>query len=202
MVFQLTPGTEAPVRDEHLLSAVPRCSTSRRTSTHTMHNLYTLRGAEIRDAIAWSAYIEQTRELFAEQVRRDDRPAPLAEVGSARTSTACCASSAISTSTSMTSRCGCMNQGYTPREIAAQLQAPAEPRPTNGRRAAITGRVSHNTKAVYQKYLGWYDANPANLEPAAAGGIGAALRRVHGRRECRHRAGAEGFHERQLSLGR
>ena len=57
-----------------------------------------------------------------------------------------------------------MNQGYTPREIAAQLKLPPS-LDNEWSTRGYYGTLSHNTKAVYQKYLGWYDANPANLDP-------------------------------------
>ena len=57
-----------------------------------------------------------------------------------------------------------MNHGYKPDEIAERLALPkslAERWHVRG----YYGTLSHNAKAVYQRYLGWYDANPANLNP-------------------------------------
>ena len=58
-----------------------------------------------------------------------------------------------------------MNHGYKAAEIAERLALPTEPRRAPGTCAATTAPLSHNAKAVYQRYLGWYDANPANLNP-------------------------------------
>jgi alkyl sulfatase BDS1-like metallo-beta-lactamase superfamily hydrolase len=131
--------------------------------THNMHNLYTLRGAAIRDAVAWSAYIEESRDLFAsrsdvliaqhhwpkwgttnidEMLRKQRDLYKFIHDQSVRL----------------------MNQGFTPKEIAEQVVLP--PSLANEWSArGYYGTVSHNAKAVYQKYLGWYDANPANLNP-------------------------------------
>src|SRR4030095_1248105 len=162
MVFQLTPGTEAPsemniyfpqFRMLHVAEKLPP----------PMHNLYTLRGAEIRDGVAWSGFIEQTRDLFADK----------SDVMIAQHHWPKWGQSNIDGMLrkhrdlykyihDQTVRL--MNQGYTPREIAAPLRLPpslANEWSTRG----YYGTLSHNTKAVYQKYLGWYDANPANLNP-------------------------------------
>jgi alkyl sulfatase BDS1-like metallo-beta-lactamase superfamily hydrolase len=56
------------------------------------------------------------------------------------------------------------NVGYTPREIAEKLELP-ESLAKNFHLRGYYGTLSHNSKAVYQHYLGWYDGNPANLNP-------------------------------------
>ena len=105
MVFQLTPGTEAP-SEMNVYFPQLRMLNVAENVTHNMHNLYTLRGAEIRDAIAWSGYIEQTRELFGDKsdVMIAQHHWPV--WGRGGTSTACWPSTATSTSTSTISRCG------------------------------------------------------------------------------------------------
>jgi alkyl sulfatase BDS1-like metallo-beta-lactamase superfamily hydrolase len=131
--------------------------------THNMHNLYTIRGAEIRDAVAWSAYIEQARELFADK----------AEAMIAQHHWPIWGTASID---QMLRRhrdlykfihdqsVRLLNQGYTPREIAEQLKLPRSLE-TEWSARGYYGTLSHNAKAIYQKYLGWYDANPANLNP-------------------------------------
>ena len=64
------------------------------------------------------------------------------------------------------------NTGATPREIAEQLELPSSLRPSFGNRGYY-GTVRHNAKAVYQWYFGWYDANPANLDPLPPAEAGA-----------------------------
>jgi alkyl sulfatase BDS1-like metallo-beta-lactamase superfamily hydrolase len=162
MVFQLTPGTEAPA-EMNIYFPQFRLLNVAENVTHNMHNLYTIRGAEIRDAVAWSAYIEQARDLFGDktdvliaqhhwprwgQASIDDLLAKQRDLykyihdQSVRL----------------------MNWGYTPREIAEQLRLPPSLENEWSARGYY-GTLSHNAKAVYQKYLGWYDANPAHLNP-------------------------------------
>jgi alkyl sulfatase BDS1-like metallo-beta-lactamase superfamily hydrolase len=56
------------------------------------------------------------------------------------------------------------SQGYTPREIAEVLELPEALR-NNFSNRGYYGTLKHNAKAVYQMYFGWYDGNPANLDP-------------------------------------
>ena len=169
IVFQMTPETEAPAEmnfffpDHGWLCMAENC-------THTMHNLVPIRGAQVRDALSWSKYINETIELFgntttlmfashhwprwgADDVRgfltlqRDlyrwmhDQTMRLA------------------------------NHGMVPTEIAAALRLPEEFLAQSHTRGYY-GDLVHNCKAVYQRYLSWYDGNPANLNklpPTEAG---------------------------------
>lgn len=162
MIFQLTPGTEAPA-EMNLYFPQLRLLNIAENVTHNMHNLYTIRGASIRDAVAWSGYIEEAREQFGgrsdvmiaqhhwpkwgsanidEMLRKQRDLYKFIHDQSVRL----------------------LNQGFTPREIAEQLRLP--PSLANEWSArGYYGTLSHNAKAVYQKYMGWYDANPANLNP-------------------------------------
>ena len=160
--FQLTPGTEAPAEmnfhfpDRRILCMAENCSANQ-------HNLYTLRGAQVRDALAWSKYLQEAIEryagvtdvLFAShhwprfgaddarehlEVQRDlyrylhDQSLRLA------------------------------NKGLTMVEVAEELALPeALARDFSAR--DYYGTVNHNAKAVYQRYLGWFDGNPAHLHP-------------------------------------
>ncbi len=162
VVFQDTPDAEAPAEmnfffpEKALLCMAENCS-------HTMHNLYPIRGAQTRDALAWSKYIQEalamwgpsTETMFAShhwprfgtddvrsflEVQRDvyrwlhDQSMRLA------------------------------NRGLVPTEIAEQMTLPE----SFGDQAHVQGyygTVSHNSKSVYNKYLGWYDGNPATLNP-------------------------------------
>ena len=74
-----------------------------------------------------------------------------------------------------------MNQGMAPTEIAERMRLPAG----LGQRWSARGyygTLGHNAKAVYQRYLGWYDANPAELNPLPPVDAAQEVRRVHGRR--------------------
>ena len=162
MVFQLTPGTEAPA-EMNIYFPQFRVLNAAENVTHTMHNLYTLRGAEIRDAIAWSSYIEQMREEFGQRSEVMIAQHHWPKWGAANIDAMLRRQRDVYRFIHDQS-VRLLNQGYTPREIAAQLRLP----PSLDQEWSVRGyygTVSHNSKAVYQKYLGWYDANPANLNP-------------------------------------
>ncbi|MDZ7674800.1 MAG: alkyl sulfatase dimerization domain-containing protein [Acidimicrobiales bacterium] len=162
ILFQLTPGTEAPVEmnfsfpDRNWLCMAENC-------THTMHNLVPIRGAQVRDALAWSKYIGEAIELFGAssdlcfashhwprwgradvhdflRTQRDlyrfmhDQTLKLA------------------------------NEGLTPDEIAETIELPPEFL-AHGHTRPYYGDLRHNVRAVYQRYLSWYDGNPAHLDP-------------------------------------
>lgn len=167
IVFQLTPGTEAPAEmnfhfpDMRLLCMAENC-------THTMHNLYTLRGAQVRDALAWSRYVNESIDLFADvtdtcfashhwpRFGADDVRAFLVQQRDL-----------YRWLHDQTMRLA--NHGLTATEIAEQLDAEsfADLSELDGQHhvRGYYGTVNHNVKAVYQRYLGWFDANPANLHP-------------------------------------
>lgn len=167
IVFQLTPGTEAPAEmnfhfpDLRLLCMAENC-------THTMHNLYTLRGAQVRDSLAWSRYINESIDLFADvtdtcfashhwpRFGADDVRAFLVQQRDL-----------YRWLHDQTMRLA--NHGLTAAEIAEQLDAEsfADLPELEGQHHArgYYGTVNHNVKAVYQRYLGWFDGNPANLHP-------------------------------------
>jgi len=160
-IFQYTPESEAPAELTFYLPD-SRAFCGAEIVSRNMHNLYTLRGAKVRDALKWSHYIDEAMTLFGEaeiyfachhwpiwgngkvinflEKQRDlykyihDQTMRLA------------------------------NAGYTPREIAENMELP----PSLGTflsNRGYYGSLRHNSKAVYQAYLGWYDGNPANLDP-------------------------------------
>jgi alkyl sulfatase BDS1-like metallo-beta-lactamase superfamily hydrolase len=161
VVFQNTPDAEAPAEmnfffpDLGLLCMAENC-------THTLHNLYPIRGAQTRDALAWSKYIhealllwgDRTDTLFAShhwpRFGRDDVKAFLAMQRDV-----------YRWLHDQTMRLA--NQGYVPTEISAALELPAAFDQSHVR--GYYGTVSHNVKSVYNRYLGWYDGNPAHLDP-------------------------------------
>jgi len=162
MVFQITPGTEAPAEmnvffpDLRALCMAENC-------TSNQHNVYTLRGAQVRDALLWSKYIDQSLELYAPDADvvfashhwpRWGQEAITRFLASQR--------DAYRYVHDQTLRLA--NLGFTANEIAEQLSLPSglEDEFFNH---GYYGTVSHNAKAVYQRYLGWFDANPAHLWP-------------------------------------
>jgi len=162
MVFQLTPGTEAPAEmNIHLPDHRATCAAE--NATHNLHNVVTLRGALVRDALVWSKYLDEMIELYAADT----------DVLFAQHHWPCWGSGRIVEFLSrqrdlyrylhdQTLRL--MNQGYTGIEIAEQMVLPPELADTWSCRGYY-GSVSHNVKAIYQRYLGWFDGHPANLWP-------------------------------------
>ncbi len=160
-VFQYAPESEAPAElTFYLPNAKAYCGAE--IVSRNMHNLYTLRGAKVRDALKWSGYIDEAITLFGDadiyfgchhwpiwgnkrivdffKKQRDlykyihDQTVRLA------------------------------NAGFTPCEISEQIKLPESLSSFFSNRGYY-GTLKHNSKAVYQAYFGWYDANPANLDP-------------------------------------
>jgi alkyl sulfatase BDS1-like metallo-beta-lactamase superfamily hydrolase len=160
MVFQLTPGTEAPSEmNFHFPDHRVLCIAE--NATHTMHNTLTLRGALVRDPHVWAHYLDESIELFgvdsdllfaghhwprwgSERIvdylkKQRDLYAYLHD---------------------QTLRL--INRGLTGREIAEQIELPPS-LASEWHCRGYYGSVSHNVKAVYQRYMGWFDGNPAHL---------------------------------------
>jgi alkyl sulfatase BDS1-like metallo-beta-lactamase superfamily hydrolase len=159
--FQMVSGSEAPAEFTFYLPKYKAFCGAELVSRN-MHNVYTLRGAKVRDANIWSSFIEQARTKFDKAdtyfashhwplwgqdnindfliTQRDtykfihDQSVRL------------------------------MNQGFTPNEIADQLILP-DSLNTRFDNQGYYGTLKHNAKAVYQNYLGWFTANPAKLDP-------------------------------------
>jgi alkyl sulfatase BDS1-like metallo-beta-lactamase superfamily hydrolase len=168
-VFQYTPESEAPAEMTFYLPD-KKAYCSAEIVTHTMHNLYTLRGAKVRDALRWSGYIDEALVRFADaEVMFASHSWPI--WGNARIADYLAKQrDAYKYIHDQTLRLA--NKGATPREIAEQLELPSSLEPSFGNRGYY-GTVRHNAKAVYQWYFGWYDANPANLDPLPPAEAGA-----------------------------
>ena len=160
MVFQLTPGTEAPAEmntwfpQKQALWLAENC-------TGTLHNLYTLRGAQVRDGNAWAEYIMESLALYGQQAQVVFQAHNWPHWGNENiqeymTNTAA-VYKFINDQTLLY-----INQGYTEAEIANMIQLPEAMEKVWYTRQYY-GTVSHNAKAVYAKYMGWYDANPVHL---------------------------------------
>ena len=161
MVFMNTPGAEAPAEmmiylpDWHALCGAENVS-------HVLHNLYTLRGAKVRDALRWSGYIDEAIGLFPDvEVLFASHHWPT--WGNERIVDYLKKQrDAYKYVHDQTLRLA--NHGLTPIEIAEQLELPESLARTFALRGYY-GTVSHNSKAVYHHYFGWFDRNPANLHP-------------------------------------
>ena len=162
IVFQLAPGSEAP---SEMLMYFPqfRVLDMAEDVTHNMHNLYTIRGSEVRDGNLWSRYISEAMETFGDKsdVIIAQHHWPVA--GQARV-VALMKKQRDMYKFINDQSLRLLNLGYTPGEIAETLHMPASLEQEWSARGYY-GTLRHNAKAVYQKYLGWYDANPADLDP-------------------------------------
>ncbi|MFJ4408433.1 alkyl/aryl-sulfatase [Streptomyces sp. NPDC088910] len=160
MVFQLTPGTEAPAElNIYFPDHSALCMAE--NATHNLHNLLTLRGAEVRDPHEWARYLTEAVERFAGSCDVAfashhwpvwGRERLVRFLSEQRDLYAYLHDQTLRM----------LNQGPTGPEIAeAMRMPPALERVwhTHG----YYGSVSHNTKAIYQRYLGWFDGNPAHL---------------------------------------
>jgi alkyl sulfatase BDS1-like metallo-beta-lactamase superfamily hydrolase len=162
IVFQLTPGTEAPA-EMNLYFPQFRVLDMAENATHTMHNLYTLRGAEIRDGNAWARYLDDALVRFG-----DTSDVLIAQhhwpVWGGERLRSYLAKQRDLYKFANDQSLRLLNQGYTPGDIAEQLRLPKSLDHEWALRGYY-GTLRHNARAVYQKYLGWYDSNPADLDP-------------------------------------
>jgi linear primary-alkylsulfatase len=162
MVFQLAPETEAPV-EMHMFYPGFRALNLAENATHNLHNVYPIRGAQARDANAWARYLNEAMDRFGRDADVAfaqhhwpvwDNRRVLDYLGKQR--------DLYKYLHDQTVRL--MNHGYRAAEIAERLALPKGLSSTWHARGYY-GTLSHNAKAVYQRYIGWYDANPANLNP-------------------------------------
>ena len=162
IVFQMTPGTEAPAEMNFFFPQHRALCTAENTS-HTLHNVLTIRGAVVRDAHAWAHYLTETISLFGDELDLVFASHHWPTWGRER------AVEFLAMQRDMylylhDQTLRMINQGFNGAEIAELLETPpalAQQWHTHG----YYGSVSHNVKAIYQRYMGWYDANPANLWP-------------------------------------
>ena len=160
--FHLVPGSEAP---SEMIMYFPQFKllNMAEDASHTMHNLYTIRGAEIRDGRLWSRYISEAIERYGERTDTVIAQHHWPMWGNARV-VAFLKKQRDLYKFIHDQSVRLLNHGLTSTEIAEQLKLP--PSLANEWSArGYYGTLSHNAKAVYQFYLGWYDANPADLNP-------------------------------------
>ncbi|MBO6690736.1 MAG: MBL fold metallo-hydrolase [Parvibaculum sp.] len=162
MIFQITPGTEAPAEMNFYLPD-HRAVFMAENANLCMHNLLPARGALVRDAKAWADYLTESIRLFAGQsdvmfaahgIPRFGTEEIIAFLTSHR--------DAYKFLHDQTIRL--MNTGLVAAEIAEVLKLP-DVLAKQWYNRGYYGTMSHNSKAIYQRYIGWYDANPANLNP-------------------------------------
>jgi alkyl sulfatase BDS1-like metallo-beta-lactamase superfamily hydrolase len=186
MVFQMTPGTEAPAEMNTWFPQFKAMWMAENT-TNTLHNVLTLRGALVRDSLRWAGFIDETLDLYGPgtEVKFQSHHWPMwgnAKIVDYLKKQRDLYKYLHDQSVRL------MNQGYVASEIAETLTLPPELDrywPNRG----YYGTLRHNARAVYQRYMGWYDGNPSDLndlppEPAAKkyleymGGEAAVLERA------------------------
>ena len=160
-VFYNMPGAEAPAELTFYLPEY-KAFCGAEVLSHVMHNVLTLRGAKVRDALLWSDYIGQSIDRLDDvEVFFNSHHWPT--WGHDRIITQMEQQQDMYKFThDQTVRLA--NLGYTPREIAERLKLPAS-LAGNFHLRGYYGTLSHNSKAVYQYYFGWYQGNPAQLNP-------------------------------------
>ena len=160
MIFQLTPGTEAPA-EMNVYFPEWKALCMAENANASMHNILTPRGALVRDAKAWADYLTESIA---------STPAPPTSCSPATSGRAGAATSSASTSRSHRDAykylhdqsVRLLNQGYVGSEIAERLRLP-DSLARHWYNRGYYGTMSHNSKAVYQRYMGWYDGNPSHL---------------------------------------
>ena len=160
--FIMAPGSEAP---SELMFYIPELKAfcPAEDCTHTLHNFYTLRGAKTRDSRKWVTYLDEALQMWGKDMQVMFAPHHWPMWDNARIVDAI--EKYRDTFKFIHDQSLHMaNQGYTMLEIAEQLKLPPELE-KNWATRGYYGSVSHNSKAVYNYYLGFFDANPANLQP-------------------------------------
>lgn len=160
MVFQLTPGTEAPVEmniwfpQEKALCMAENC-------VGTLHNILTIRGAQVRDPLSWSRHLDETLRLYGDEAEvmfvthnwpRFDNEAVVETLETQRDMYRYIHDQTLHL----------INQGYTMDEISHMITLPDSLK-KYGYTHEFYGTVQFAAKAVYQRYLGFYDGNPTHL---------------------------------------
>ncbi|MFJ3835334.1 alkyl/aryl-sulfatase [Streptomyces sp. NPDC054904] len=160
IVFQMTPGTEAPSEmNFHFPDRRALCMAE--NATHNMHNILTLRGALVRDTRVWAHYLGETIALFGDRSDVAFASHHWPTWGQERI-TDYLAGQRDMWAYLHDQTLRMTNQGLTGTEIAERMELP----PVIANRWAnrgYYGSVSHNVKAIYQRYMGWFDGNPAHL---------------------------------------
>ena len=159
--FQVTPGTEAPAEMNFFFPDLGVLCLSENANA-TMHNILTPRGALVRDAKAWADYLTEALRLYGGRTEVMVTSHAWPRFGGARVRDFIASHrDAYKYLHDQTVRL--MNAGYTGREIAATVRLP-EALSDRWFNRGYYGTMMHNSQAVYQRYMGWYDGNPANLD--------------------------------------
>ena len=160
--FQMAPNSEAPA-EMHFYIPRYKLLNLAENCTHNFHNLLPFRGADVRDALAWSKYLNEALKMWGGKAAAMCGQHHWPVWGRERIDTMIRQQRDLyKFAHDQTIRL--MNHGLTATEIAETIRLPGS---LDGAWHArgYYGHIRHNVKAIYQKYLGWYDANPVNLDP-------------------------------------
>ncbi|EPX4139642.1 alkyl/aryl-sulfatase [Vibrio parahaemolyticus] len=160
MVFQYTPGTEAPT-EMNIWFPDKKALWMAENTTNTMHNILTLRGAQVRDALKWSSYLQETIDMWGDDVQVKFQSHHWPMWGQEDIVKYFKKQRDMYKYThDQTVRL--MNQGFIGSEISEMIEFPDEIGKTWSSRGYY-GTLRHNSRAVYQRYMGWYNGNPSDL---------------------------------------
>ncbi len=162
--FQMVSGTEAPA-EFNVFVQPEKTFLAAEIATCSLHNILTPRGAKVRDARAWAHYLDEAAIRYAPQSDAVISSHCWPIFGRAE-GTAWLTAQRDNYRWLHDQTVRRMNRGETMDEIAEALEK--SPPRINGEEWSTRGyygTISHNAKAIYQFYLGWYDAVPANLHP-------------------------------------
>lgn len=160
--FLMTPGSEAPAEMHFYIPALKALCTAE-NATHLLHNFYTLRGAKTRDVDKWAAYLNETLDMWGNDVEVLYMPHTWPVWGNQHINDYISKyRDTLKYIHDQTLHLA--NQGYTMNEIGNMITLPPA-LDKNWASRGYYGSVSHNARAVYNYYLGYFDGNPANLNP-------------------------------------
>lgn len=158
--FQYTPNTEAPSEMNFFLPDLGVLCLAENANA-SMHNVLTPRGALVRDAKAWADYLTESLRLYGARTDIMVTSHAWPRFGRERVADFI-ADHRDAYKYLHDQSVRLMNAGYTSREIAERVRLP-EALASRWFNRGYYGTMMHNSQAVYQRYMGWYDGNPANL---------------------------------------
>lgn len=160
--FLMAPGSEAPAEMHFYIPALKALCTAE-NATHTLHNFYTLRGAKTRDTSKWTTYLNETLDMWGSQAEVLFQPHTWPVWGNQRINDYLLKyRDTIKYIHDQTLHLA--NQGYTMNDIGNMIKLPPA-LANNWASRGYYGSVSHNARAVYNYYLGYFNGNPADLNP-------------------------------------
>lgn len=161
MVFQMTPGTEAPAEMNTFFPQF-KAMWMAENSTNTLHNILTLRGAQVRDPLKWAYFLNETIDLYGKDVEVKFQSHHWPMWGNARIIDYWKKHRDLY-KYQHDQTVNLMNKGYTGIEISNMIKMPPD-LDKQWYNRGYYGSIKHNTRAIYQRYMGFYDANPSTLD--------------------------------------